>query len=301
MKTNVFFHPVKDSNKDNVSEIAKILLERVISENNIKLEKEIPLKVHPGNPGNISFIKPENFKSITKFLKDKKIKTYYIETNQAPIGERSTEKIHLEIAEKHGFTDIPFIIADGKDGFDHQLVQIKNGKHFKDCKIAEKLVDPKQIIVLSHFKGHIMSGFGGAIKMLGLGFASGRGKAEMHSKVNLKDDQPIHWLQIWTLYTGKEFCERSAEYALAASQNKNFIYINFALNIVKNCDCDGRKMKPIYKDLGVFASLDPVAIDRACFDMLRKREKKKPFNGDDIFPYAEKIGLGSQKYQLIQI
>jgi len=297
----VFFCPVNDENLEDVSKIARKLLETVINENKIILEKEIPLKVHPGNPGNISFIKPENFNEIINFLKSKKIKTYFIETNQAPIGDRWREDIHLKIARNHGFTQIPFVIADGKDGFDHELVKIEGGRHFRDCKIAKKLIDQKQIIILSHFKGHILSGFGGAIKMLGLGFASGRGKAEMHSKINLRDGQPIHWSQIWNLHLGKEFRERSTEYALAASQNKNFIYINFALNLVKDCDCDGRKMKPIYKDLGIFASTDPVAIDKACFDLLEKREGKKPYKGDDIFAYAEKLGLGSQKYQLLEL
>ena len=155
--------------------------------------------------------------------------------------------------------------------------------------------------MLSHFKGHILSGFGGAIKMLGLGFASGRGKTEIHSKVAIPNGQAINWTKIWTIYIGKEFRQRSAEYALAASQNKKFIYINFALNLVKNCDCDGRVMKPIYKDLGIFASTDPVAIDKACFDLLAQRENKKPYKGDDIFDYAQHIGLGSAEYHLIQL
>jgi len=301
MKPKVFFHPVDENNIKEVPEIALKLLKKVISVNNIKLEKEIPLKIHPGNPRNITFIRPENFSEIIKYLKSKKIKTYYIETNQAPIGFRSNAASHLKVAKDHGFTQIPFVVADGENGFDHVLVKIKNGKHFKDCKIARKLANKNQVIVLTHFKGHIMSGFGGAIKMLGLGFASGRGKTELHSKVNLKDGESIHWSKIRTLFMGKDFRERTAEYALAANQNKQFIHISFALDITKDCDCDGRKMKPIYKDLGIFASTDPVAIDKACFDLLKKREGKKPYGGEDIFAYAEKINLGSQKYKLVKL
>lgn len=301
MRPKVFYYPINQENISQTPKIARKLLETVIRENKIKLGKELPLKVHPGNPGNISFIRSENFVEIIKYLQSRKIKTYYIETNQALGGERDNASVHIKIARKHGFTQLPFIIADGENGFDHVLVKIKTGRHFKECKIASKLATAKQIIVLSHFKGHISTGFAGAIKMLALGFASGRGKTEMHSKKNLGDHEPLNWKKIWSLYLGKEFRERSAEYALAACQNKQFIYITFALNIVKNCDCDGQKMKPIYENLGIFASLDPVAIDKAVFDMLAEREHKKPFSGEDIFPYAEKIGLGSQKYELISI
>ncbi len=301
MKHKVYFYKVNDENLKEVPEIAKQLLKKVILDNKIKLENEIPLKVHPGNPGNVTFIKPKNFDPIIKYLQDKKITTYYIETNQAPVGARSKGSIHVQIAKNHGFTQIPFVIADGEDGYDHTLVKIKDGKHFKDCKIAKKLVNQRQIIVLSHFKGHVASGFGGAIKMLSLGFASGRGKIELHSKVKLKKGEEIKWMKFWTLYQGREFRERTAEYALAASQNKQFIYLNYAINLTDNCDCDGHKMNPIYKDLGIFASLDPVSIDKACFDILAKRERKNPYGGEDIFDYAQKIGLGNQDYDLIHV
>lgn len=301
MKPKVFFHQVNENNIKEVSEIALKLLKKTISEGKIKLGKEIPLKIHSGAPGNISFIRQQSFLKIIEYLKQKNIKTYYLETNQAAGGERAVGSIHRKIAKANGFSKIPFIVADGEDGFDHVLVRIKGGKYFKECKIASKLADKNQIIVLSHFKGHVMSGFGGAIKMLSLGFASGRGKVEIHSKVNLKDGEPIPWSKIWTLFIGKDFRERTAEYALAASQNKQFIYISYALNLVKDCDCDGKIMKPLYKDLGVFASTDPVAIDKAVFDILARREGKKPYSGDDIFHYCEKIGLGSQKYELVDI
>lgn len=303
MKNPIFFSPITEKNNkpEFVAKKARKLLEKVIEENQLYLEKEIPLKVHPGNPGNISFIKPENFNGIIDFLQEKGIKTYYIETNQAAGGERANKKDNLRIAKEHGFSRIPFVIADGEDGFDHVLVKIKGGKHFQECKIAGKLALVKQVIVLSHFKGHIMSGFGGAIKMLGLGFASGQGKAEMHSKIDLAKGEAINWSQKENLYLGKEFRERSAEYALAAVNGRKFIYINFAVNLVENCDCDGKAMKPIYKDLGILTGVDPVAIDKACFDLLTEREGKKPYRGDDIFDYAEKIGLGSLDYQLIEI
>ncbi len=300
MQPKVFFTPTKTIQPAVISQIAHKLLKTLIEAEQIKLQKEIPLKVHPGNPGNITFIKPANFSLIIKFLQEKKIKTYYVETNQAPMGSRANKKDHLAIAKQHGFTQLPFVVADN-DGFDHILVKIQQTKHFRECKIARQLAQASQVIVLSHFKGHCMAGFGGAIKMLAFGFASGRGKLEIHSRLNLPYQAAINWSKTETLYQGQEFRERSAEYALAASQNKNLLYLNFALNLTENCDCDERVMKPLYQNLGVLASTDPVAIDKACFDLLTKREGKKPFTGEDIFTYAQQIGLGSQNYQLVKI
>lgn len=197
---DVFFIPT--NHQSNLSQVAKKLLATVVEKNKIKLEKEIPLKVHFGEPGNQTFIKPVNFQGIIDYLTEQQIKTFYIETNTAA-GPRSNRTNHERIACEHGFTQIPVVIADGEKGFDHQLVSIKNGKHFKECKIAAKLAKQKQIIVLNHFKGHILSGFGGAIKMLGVGFASGRGKTEMHSKVKIADDKQINWLNWFNLYHQK--------------------------------------------------------------------------------------------------
>ena len=209
-----------------------------------------------------------------------------------------------------------------------------------DKEIANK----KQLIVLSHFKGHVLAGFGGAIKQLGMGCASRGGKLAQHSnsvpkvnffkckgcsacakkcpqnaitvskKAKINKDECIgcascmaicpheaiyhSWLGSMT----KSFNERLAEYAYAAAKGKNNIYITFAFNITKNCDCEGHNMKPITKDIGVFASTDPVAIDKACLDVLDKNSGKVVFKrGRYTLDYAEKIGLGSKKYELVQI
>lgn len=296
---NVFFHPINKKNRDNMSQIARHLLESVISDSHIRLSKEIPIKVHSGQPGNITFTRPNNYDGVIDFLREKKIKTYFIETNMVT-GPRSAASTHFEVARKHGFTRIPFVIADGEDGEDHVLVPVTGGTYIKKAKIARKLADKQQIIVMSHFKGHIDAGFGAAIKMLGIGFASRRGKIDVHSKDDTKfHRKTINWSESDQLYRGSLFRKRLAEYALAAVNKKHYIYLAFAVDIVKNCDCDGVPMEPIYKDLGIFASTDPVAIDKACFDMLTQREGKKPFSGDDVFPFAEGIGLGSQTYHLV--
>ena len=156
-----------------------------------------------------------------------------------------------------------------------------------------------------------MAGFGAAIKMLGLGFASGRGKSEIHSSQPLPPGQQIDWTKaqlgkdgnniIWNpkvVYSGHVFNERVAKYALAASLGKHHIYLTFAFDITENCDCDAHHMDCVYDDLGIFASTDPVAIDKAVIDVLTQREGKVPFAGTEIFTYAEKIGLGTAQYKL---
>jgi len=296
----VYFYPYTTQNKNSHPHLAVQIFKKLVEQNKIKLEKELPLKIHPGQPGNETYIRPENYKELILYLQSKEIKTYFIETNVAG-GVRSSKQTHIQAALKHGFNQIPYHVADGENGFEQEEIPIRGGKHFKTCKIAAELAALNQVVVMSHFKGHMMSGFGGAIKMLGIGFASKRGKIEQHSKNSIPDNKTVDWSKMESLYTGTAFRERTAEYALAAVNNKKYIYITFAENITANCDCDGEKMPLVYKDLGIFASTDPVAIDKACFDLLEKREGKKPFEGDEIFSYAEKIGLGIQKYELVTL
>jgi len=296
-KAKVYFHPLASKDPEDIGIIAKKLFETIIKENKIVLEKNLPLKVHPGEPGNTTFIKPAVYDGLIDFLTAKGVKPFFIETNTVT-GQRTTRISHLRVAQKHGFTRIPVVIADGETGDDQTMVPIKNGKYFKSCRIATQLANKSQVVVLSHFKGHVAAGFGAALKMLGIGFASRQGKMEIHTKEFTPQLKTIDWGKRDKLYPLDIFRERVAEYALAAVNNKQYIYLTFAFDIAENCDCDGEEMKCVYTDLGIFASLDPVAIDKACFDMLEKREGKKPFEGENIFAYAEKLGLGSQKYTL---
>jgi len=296
-KAKVYFHPLASKNPKEIGRIAKKLFETIIKQNNIVLKKNLPLKVHPGEPGNTTFIKPAVYNDLIDFLTAKGVKTFFIETNTVT-GQRTNRGSHLRVAKEHGFTKIPVVIADGETGNDQTMVPIKNGKYFKACRIANELANKSQVVVLSHFKGHIAAGFGAALKMLGIGFASRQGKMEIHSKEFALGLKTIDWSKSDKLYPLDIFRERMAEYALAAVNNKQYIYLTFAFDLTDNCDCDAEEMEPVYSDLGIFASLDPVAIDKACFDMLEKREGKKPFEGADIFAYAEKLGLGSQEYIL---
>ncbi len=336
----VFFKPAGPyADTEKVSSAGRAVLGRLITEEKISLEKRIPLKVHFGEKGNQTYIGPANYDGIIDFLEEKGIKSCFMETNVLYLGERTVRDTHIALAREHGFTRLSVEIADGEKGEDYTEVEIDK-KHFKSCKVGRLIAEEKQLIIVAHFKGHMLAGFGGAIKQLGMGCSSRPGKLAQHAssrpllnplkckkcgacvehcprdaielgvvpRVNGKkcigcaacivacphDAMGVNWFAT----SPKTFREKLAEYALAAHKRNN-IYLNFALNITKDCDCDGRAFSPIAADIGVFASTDPVALDAACFDMLNKRAGKKVFGGDDIFDHAEEIGLGKREYELI--
>jgi len=340
----VYFRAIDSYSKtEEISNAASELLKKLVEEESVSLEKFIPLKVHFGEKGNKTFIGPKNFSGIVNYLKEKNIESAYIETNVLYRGERTTEEKHLKLAKEHGFTEIPIIIADGEHGEAFEEIEI-NKKNFNKCKIGKEIANKKQLIVISHFKGHALAGFGGAIKQLGMGCASRGGKLAQHAnsipkissfkckacnacaktcpenaitvdkKAKINKDKCIGCASCmavcpygaisnsWFASISKSFNERLAEYAYAAAVDKNNIYITFAFNITRNCDCDGHSMKPIVADVGVFASTDAVAIDKACLDMLDKNNGKTVFRrGRATLDYAEKIGLGSKQYELVEI
>lgn len=342
--SKVYFKPIKSySNTEEINEVSTLLLDTLIKEENITLEKFIPLKVHFGEKGNKTFIEPKNFISIINYLKEKQVETGYIETNVLYRGERTTKEKHTKLALNHGFTQVPIIIADGEHGEDYDLVEI-NKKNFEKCKIAKEFSKYNQVIVFSHFKGHALAGFGGAIKQLAMGFASRGGKLDQHansipkisslkcksckacvakcpetaiimgSKAKIVKDKCIGCASCmavcphgaitnsWLASITKSFSERLAEYAFAAAKNKNNIYITFAMNITRNCDCEGHKMEKIIDDVGIFASRDPLAIDKACLDVIDKINGKTVFKrGRRTLEYGEEIGLGSKTYELVEL
>lgn len=342
--TKVYFKAIDSYLKtEEINKAAANLLQIIEEKEKLELNKFIPLKVHLGEKGNNTFIEPKNFNGIIDYLNKKKINTAFIETNVLYKGQRNTVKNHLKVAEEHGFTRIPVIIADGEVGEDYENVEI-NKKHFDYCKIAKGIAKENQMIILSHFKGHALAGFGGAIKQLAMGCASKGGKLAQHAnsipkistfkckackacankcpenaitvgrKAKIDKNKCVGCAACmatcqfgaisnsWLASLTKSFNERLAEYAYGAAKGKNHIYITFAFNITKSCDCEGHPMKPIAKDLGVFASTDPVAIDQACLDVLDKNEGKTVFRrGRYTLEYASKIGLGSREYELIEL
>lgn len=297
--SNVYFLPIT-AEKETYADEALRVFTTLLEKEQIALAGELPLKIHPGEPGNTTYNRPEQYDKIIDYLEEKHIRTYFIETNTVT-GRRTNEKDHLEAAAEHGFTRVPFVVADGEKGSDDVAVPVTGGRYFKTAKIAAKLATVNQVLVLSHFKGHIASGFGAAIKMLGIGFASRRGKMEEHTKVTPPDNGTINWADGSNLQPNEIFRQRVVEYAQAAARGKKHLYVTFAINLVTDCDCDGHPMTPIYSDLGIFASTDPLALDKACFDELEKREGKMPFEGSEAFVYAAKLGLGTPDYRLVEV
>lgn len=347
--SKVYFKKVSATTTvEDVQGISKELLIIILKKEKIVLGKEVPLKVHFGERGNKTFIKPENFQGVIDLLKEKNIKSSFMETNTIYGGQRHKSDIHEVLAKEHGFTQLPVVIADGKSGEEYEEVEI-NKKHFKTAKIGKAFIPHKQMIVISHFKGHRLAGFGGAIKQLAMGFGTKGGKLAMHMGVKPRirnrkcvacnacvprcNVNALHIHKKKKSYIDHEVCvgcgacvpacphkaisffsvrgirnaitqggafkEKMAEYAFAAQKDKEFIYLTFAMDITKGCDCEPRSMKPFMPDLGVFVSTDPVALDRACVDMAKTLGKK--FKGTSIFAYAKSIGLGSSSYDLIEL
>ena len=295
---------------------------------------------------NVTFIKPENYAGVIDYLKERNIETSYIETSVMYGGKRYKKELHEKTAKEHGFTQLPIIFADGEHGENYAEVEI-NKNHFQTFKIGKAFLDFNQIIVLSHFKGHMLAGFGGAIKQLSMGHAAKGGKMAMHMGekphiVNRKCKQcelcktrcnedalnigkkswidhdkcvvcgacmaicPHKAISVFSVKSilkfvgiGNPFIEKMVEGAYAAQKGKKNIYMNFAMNVTAGCDCEPRKMKPLMDDFGIFISTDPVAVDKACYDMAKERGKK--FRGYKTFAYAESIGLGSANYALHEL
>ncbi len=347
MKSNVYFTPLDGHTEPAaIQAISRRLLDTLVEREHVSLEKVIPLKVHFGEAKNVTFLRPENYLGIIEWLKERGIASSYMETCVLYGGQRFKKEVHEKTAEAHGFTQLPVIFADGEHGEAFTEVAIDQ-RHFKTFKVGRAFLDYEQLLVLSHFKGHQLAGFGGAIKQLSMGFASKGGKMAMHMGekphiVNRKCKQCRLCLKrcnveaitigkksridknkcvgcgacvaicshkavsIFTVKSiakflglGNPFIEKLVEGAYAAQLGKRHLYLNFAMNVTAGCDCEPKKMKPLIGDFGIFASTDPVAIDKACFDLARQRGKK--FRGAKTFAYAEQIGLGSSDYALHEI
>ncbi len=339
--STVYFKAIDDYSK--TDEINMAVLELFKKVNN-GFVGEVAIKVHFGEDGNKTFISPRNYDQLIDYLQKNNCTPVYIESNVLYKSKRTTRESHIALAKEHGFTNLPIVIADGYIGEEYIEVEISK-KHFKSCKIGKAYKNYSQFIVITHFKGHGLSGFGGAIKNLGMGFAARSGKLAMHAnskpiinpfkckKCHLCEQNcPVNAITIgliphidtkkcigcakciaicphhactvnWISTFPGTFEEKLCEYALAATKaNKDnqIIYINFLLNITDNCDCMSHT-KVVAKDIGILGGTDPVAMDKACFDLLNKKENKKVFPGEKTFDYAESISLGKKEYILKEI
>lgn len=338
--SKVYFIKNPHSDYDQLGKDALKLLKKVISETGHQFEKEVPVKVHFGEKGNTTFIPAKCYDETINYLKENGVTPSYIETNVLYRGARTTTDSHIETAKSHGFTQIPIIIADGDIGTDYDEIEI-NKEYIKKCKIGKGYAKYKQFIVMSHFKGHVAAGFGGALKQLAMGFAARGGKLEQHSgispvvsaekciscgvcvtkcdyaAIDTPDTAVIDQGKcigcagciavcpegaIANTWGGSNFLEKLTEYAYGAAKDKDIIYITFVHNVTKDCDCFGTSMKPITANIGILAGKDPVALDTACLDLVQKSSGEKLFEkGRPSLKHAEKIGLRTMEYELIEI
>ncbi|MCF0261940.1 MAG: DUF362 domain-containing protein [Sphaerochaetaceae bacterium] len=290
MKSKVYF--TKEISSEAVVKLYDLL--------GAELTGKVAAKVHSGEDGNQNFLRPDFWKPIID-----KLGATVVECNTAYEGARNHTDKHLKLMKKHGWSDVFDVdILDSK-GPDLELA-IPNGVKIKRNLVGKNLANYDSMIVLSHFKGHPMGGYGGALKQLSIGCASSDGKALIHSA----DKHPTQD-KLWkNICSQNDFLESMAD--AAGSVIKHFggkiAYINVMANMSRDCDCCAVAEDPCMKDIGILASLDPVAIDQACLDLVyasndsgkvRLIERIESRNGIHTIETASKIGYGSRDYELV--
>ena len=298
----------QEQKSDGNTNVPKVYMFKEISpENLVKIYEalgreatgKVAVKLSTGEPGGHNFLQPALIKDLVQ-----KVKGTIVECNTAYGGGRADTENHLKAAKDHGFTAIaPVDIMDAEG---EVALPVKGGKHLKEDFVGSHYLNYDFTIVLSHFKGHAMGGFGGAIKNISIGIASSAGKAWIHSAGKTKGNP-------WgNLPPQDDFLESMAEAAKAIVDHcgDKILYISVANNLSVDCDCDSSPEDPKMGDIGILASLDPIALDKACTDLVRASEDHGKIhlielidsrNGMHTLEYGEKIGLGSQKYELVKL
>ena len=261
------------------------------------LPGKVAVKLHSGEPGNQNFLKPEFWQPIVNYVHGT-----VVECNTAYDGGRNTTEKHRETMEKHGWSKHFTVDIMDAEGPDAELL-IPNGKRIKKVQVGKNMLNYDSILVLSHFKGHPMGGFGGALKQLSIGCASSYGKAYIHGA-----GEPE---KIWT-GDHDSFLESMADAAEAVVRhfNGNMVFINVMKNMSVDCDCCSVAEDPCMADIGILASLDPIAVDRACLDLVYASddpgrdhllERIESRNGAHTVDAAAELGFGSKDYELVKL
>lgn len=262
-------------------------------------EGRVAVKISTGEPGGHNYLKPELIKDLVQ-----SVNGTIVECNTAYNGRRLHTEDHYKAAEEHGFTAIAPVDIMDADG--DTALPVTGGRHLKEDYVGSHYLDYDFTVVLSHFKGHAMGGFGGAVKNISIGIASSMGKCWIHTAGKTKTD-------IWkNVAPQDDFLESMAEAAKAVADHcgDRILYINIANNLSVDCDCDSHPADPEMGDIGILASLDPVALDKACTDLVRNSddpgkaaliERMDSRHGMHTLEYAEQIGLGSQEYELVML
>lgn len=261
------------------------------------LPGKVAVKLHSGEPGNQNFLKPEFWRPVVN-----DVHGTVVECNTAYDGGRNTTEKHRETMEKHGWSKHFTVDIMDAEGPDAELL-ILNGKRIKKVQVGKNMLNYDSMLVLSHFKGHPMGGFGGALKQLSIGCASSYGKAYIHGA-----GEPE---KIWT-GDHNSFLESMADAAEAVVRhfNGNMVFINVMKNMSVDCDCCSVAEDPCMADIGILASLDPIAVDRACLDLVYASddpgrdhllERIESRNGAHTVDAAAELGFGCKEYELVKL
>lgn len=262
----------------------------------IELPGKVAVKVHSGEVGNQNFIKPNFMEPIIKYVNGT-----IVECNTAYEGKRNTTKEHWETMKLHGWCDIAAVDIMDEEG--EMELPVKNGYHLKVNYVGDHLKNYDSMLVLSHFKGHPMGGFGGALKNISIGIASSHGKAHIHG-AGIPEE-------IWTA-DYDSFLESMADAAqtIVDYYQENIAFINVMCNMSVDCDCCAVAEDPAIADIGILCSTDPVALDQACLDLVYASndpgkshllERIESRNGVHIVEAAAALKIGSREYELINI
>ena len=291
MKPNVYF----------INEISKEALMEVYKSLDKNLDGNVAVKVHSGEKGNQNFLHPEFMKEIIEYVNGT-----VVECNTAYAGERNETTKHKALMEEHGWSK--YFNVDILDEKEDLVLKIENGVAIDKNYVGKNIEKYDSMLVISHFKGHPMGGYGGAIKQLSIGCASTAGKCYIHSAGKVTD-QNILWSNTASQNKFLEAMADSAKSVVEYLQGK-ILYINIMCNMSVDCDCCSVAEDPCMKDIGILASTDPVAIDQACIDLVNAStdegkahflERVNSRNGVYTIEVAEKIGLGCRDYNLINI
>ena len=291
-KSKVYF--IKEITSENIIKIYNALGK--------KLEGNVAVKLHSGEKGNRNYLKPEFVKDIVKYVNGT-----VVECNTAYEGARNTTEKHRKLIKEHEWEKyFPFDLMDAL-GPDLEL-DVPNGKVLKKNYVGKNLANYDSMLVLSHFKGHAMGGYGGALKQLSIGCASSKGKTLIHT-AGVTDNQ---YELFNNLPEQDKFLEAMADAASSVVNyfNGNIVYINIMKNISIDCDCDGNASLPCMNDIGILASIDPVAVDQACLDLVytsndlgkeKLIKRIESLHGIHTIEAASELEIGSRDYDLIVV
>ncbi len=273
---------------------------KIYDELGITLKGKVAVKLHSGEDGNQNYLKPEFVKALIEHVNGT-----VVECNTAYDGARDTTEKHVKLMEKHGWSK--YFTVDILDSEAEEVLENPNGEVIKKNIIGAKMKNYDSMLVLSHFKGHPMGGFGGALKQLSIGLASSEGKRYIHTggKENASYDD---------LFTADHdsFLKSMADSAKTITDfyKDNIVYINVMCNMSVDCDCCSKAEDPCMEDIGILVSTDPVALDQACIDLVYNSNDKgrdklveriESRNGLLTIESAEKQNIGSREYELVNI